>query len=54
MTSDEAVHVDYILYGGEELTLLSRRELPTVPTPIPNELDGSDHYSLSVEFDFKS
>jgi len=54
VTSDEAVHVDYILYGGEKLTVLCRQELPSMPTPIPNEIDGSDHYSLSVEFQFKS
>jgi len=54
VTSDEAVHVDYILYGSDELTVLCRHELPSMPTPIPNEIDGSDHYSLSVEFKFKS
>lgn len=54
VTSDEAVHVDYILYGGEELSVICRRELPSMPTPIPNEVVGSDHYSLSVEFKFKS
>jgi len=53
VTSDEAVHVDYILYGSDKLTVLGRQELPSMPTPIPNEIDGSDHYSLSVEFKFK-
>lgn len=51
VTSEEAVHVDYILHN-ERLTVVRRHDLPS-PFPIPNEIYGSDHFSLSVDFKFK-